>query len=305
MDTIHAQQTVNFCKAKLNLPTCSIGCDEADRVPKFHSSDFANVYSGFSCKDQSQPNLTCLIIDEHLTETAQKPKYGSSKEKHVSWATDNESEEECLHLISAIRKEKCFLQEPALQAVKFMVADHSNTLTELATIYLHLKLGRYPKTFEIMDYLDSEESLTEMDVMKSIRKFSEPLKSLLALFHGSASDSVSEQNKRDSLELTPSTQDCLLTTSISTTLTNEEELVSNLKSLTIEEQNYILKLEALKKEQTYLKNSLTCVKCRSRQIDTMLLPCGHVVLCSVCSENCYICPVCNKTALAEVKTYLS
>ncbi|CAG5117399.1 unnamed protein product [Candidula unifasciata] len=60
----------------------------------------------------------------------------------------------------------------------------------------------------------------------------------------------------------------------------------------------------LKREQERLRNTLTCVLCKSKPVEITLLPCGHFVLCAACSDECNICPVCNKEALAEVKTFL-
>ncbi|BFY97875.1 hypothetical protein BsWGS_00915 [Bradybaena similaris] len=70
------------------------------------------------------------------------------------------------------------------------------------------------------------------------------------------------------------------------------------------EQMRHLQIEALKKEQEYLKKTLTCVLCKNKPAEITLLPCGHFALCATCSDQCNICPVCKKVALAEVKTFL-
>lgn len=65
-----------------------------------------------------------------------------------------------------------------------------------------------------------------------------------------------------------------------------------------------LQIEALKKEQEYLTKTLMCVLCKNKPAEITLLPCGHFALCATCSDQCNICPVCFKVALAEVKTFL-
>lgn len=64
-------------------------------------------------------------------------------------------------------------------------------------------------------------------------------------------------------------------------------------------------VRVLQTEQTYLKADLTCVLCRKKPREVTFLPCGHFALCAACSESLNTCPVCNKQALAEVKTFLS
>uniref|UniRef100_A0A2C9KNJ4 RING-type domain-containing protein n=1 Tax=Biomphalaria glabrata TaxID=6526 RepID=A0A2C9KNJ4_BIOGL len=246
--------------------------------------------------------------------------------------------EECHQLIQAIRKESDFVQKPSLQAVKWMVDDSYNTdcttLTtniELIAILLHIKLQRFPTVKEIMDMIENNVELNEDNLIHSILKLCQSsgisaLKSILASFHNADSpqdhtspeDHTSPDSTQDhtslpavsvNLESDSCVQDSSTVNFAPVTVTSIQDDVNNSQekqqTISPEDHKNILKLHALKREQNYLKNSLTCLICKERQIDTMLLPCGHVVLCSVCSESCYSCPVCKKTALAEVKTYLS
>ncbi|KAK0049469.1 adenosine deaminase AGSA [Biomphalaria pfeifferi] len=215
------------------------------------------------------------------------------------------------------------------------------TNIELIAILLHIKLQRFPTVEEIMDMIENNVELNEDNLIHSILKLCQSsgisaLKSILASFHNADSpqdhtspDSTQDHTFPDSTQdhtFPDSTQDHTSLPAVSVNLESDscvqdsstvnfapEMLIQddvnisqeNQHTISPEDHKNILKLHALKREQNYLKNSLTCLICKDRPIDTMLLPCGHVVLCSVCSESCYSCPVCKKTALAEVKTYLS
>uniref|UniRef100_A0A0B6Y7P9 RING-type domain-containing protein n=2 Tax=Arion vulgaris TaxID=1028688 RepID=A0A0B6Y7P9_9EUPU len=76
------------------------------------------------------------------------------------------------------------------------------------------------------------------------------------------------------------------------------------KNMFPQEELQHVKIQVLQKEQEYLKIPMICVLCKEKPIEVTLLPCGHFVLCSSCSDSCTFCPVCKKKALAEVKTFL-
>ncbi|XP_005093481.1 uncharacterized protein LOC101856247 [Aplysia californica] len=60
----------------------------------------------------------------------------------------------------------------------------------------------------------------------------------------------------------------------------------------------------VRREHELLVKSTKCVSCKVRPKEVIFLPCGHYSLCSVCSDQLFICPICKKEALAEVRTFL-
>lgn len=66
-----------------------------------------------------------------------------------------------------------------------------------------------------------------------------------------------------------------------------------------------LKYRALKNENKYLKEKNTCRKCQMRPVSVTFLPCGHYSHCYDCGQTFSACPICKKTILADVKTYLA
>ncbi|KAL8575792.1 hypothetical protein ACOMHN_004978 [Nucella lapillus] len=60
----------------------------------------------------------------------------------------------------------------------------------------------------------------------------------------------------------------------------------------------------LRRENARLKALRVCRQCRVRPVNLTLLPCGHFCLCDQCGEAFSECPVCLKTVLADVKTYV-
>ncbi|XP_076440807.1 uncharacterized protein LOC143280108 [Babylonia areolata] len=65
------------------------------------------------------------------------------------------------------------------------------------------------------------------------------------------------------------------------------------------------RVEALRRENARLKALRTCRHCRIRPVNLTLLPCGHFCLCEECGAAFSKCPVCFKTVLADVKTFVA
>ncbi|KAK7113289.1 hypothetical protein V1264_012601 [Littorina saxatilis] len=65
------------------------------------------------------------------------------------------------------------------------------------------------------------------------------------------------------------------------------------------------KVAALRRENSKLKARTLCRHCRKRPANLTLLPCGHFCLCAECGSTFDQCPVCRKTVLADIKTFVS
>jgi len=49
--------------------------------------------------------------------------------------------------------------------------------------------------------------------------------------------------------------------------------------------------------------SMTCKKCHSQKIQTLFLPCRHLVTCEMCADAMDVCLICRATILGTVRTY--
>lgn len=65
------------------------------------------------------------------------------------------------------------------------------------------------------------------------------------------------------------------------------------------------RLRALKVENKRLRARNTCRHCRQRPVTLTLLPCGHFCFCHECGSTFRACPVCRKTILADVRTFVA
>ncbi|KAK7491288.1 hypothetical protein BaRGS_00017559 [Batillaria attramentaria] len=65
------------------------------------------------------------------------------------------------------------------------------------------------------------------------------------------------------------------------------------------------KVQVLRKEQSKLLARKLCRHCKKRPVGLTLLPCGHFCLCPECGAEFKKCPVCLKTILADVRTFVS
>lgn len=65
------------------------------------------------------------------------------------------------------------------------------------------------------------------------------------------------------------------------------------------------KMAALRKENSKLKARQNCRRCLTRPANLTLLPCGHFCLCVECGQTFDKCPLCLKTVLADVRTFVS
>ncbi|XP_064644613.1 baculoviral IAP repeat-containing protein 7-like [Lineus longissimus] len=60
-----------------------------------------------------------------------------------------------------------------------------------------------------------------------------------------------------------------------------------------------------KEENKSLKEKLYCKKCWKKEVNVVLLNCGHMVLCEDCAKLVHICPRCNNHILQRVKVFVA
>jgi hypothetical protein len=64
-------------------------------------------------------------------------------------------------------------------------------------------------------------------------------------------------------------------------------------------------LDKVQRKKEYYKQRLYCKVCLGAEIDTVILPCWHVVSCGFCSKHLEKCPSCRVNIRGRVKVYLS
>ena len=65
------------------------------------------------------------------------------------------------------------------------------------------------------------------------------------------------------------------------------------------------KLAVLRSENKRLKGRYLCKDCHDRPVSVTFLPCGHFSYCYECGQHFSACPICRKTILADIKTFMS
>lgn len=63
--------------------------------------------------------------------------------------------------------------------------------------------------------------------------------------------------------------------------------------------------QSLVVENTKLKDARTCKICMELEVNTVFLPCGHLIACNVCAPKVRNCPLCRTFIRGTVKTFLS
>ena len=87
--------------------------------------------------------------------------------------------------------------------------------------------------------------------------------------------------------------------------TNRAEGPASNDGRTRERRRQLERLRALRAENRRLKARQTCRQCRQRPVALTFLPCGHFCFCQQCGSTFDACPVCRKTVLADVRTFVS
>ena len=72
-----------------------------------------------------------------------------------------------------------------------------------------------------------------------------------------------------------------------------------------ERRRQLERLRALRAENRRLKARKVCRQCRQRPVALTFLPCGHFCFCQECGSSFHSCPLCRKTILADVRTFVS
>ena len=65
------------------------------------------------------------------------------------------------------------------------------------------------------------------------------------------------------------------------------------------------RLECAKSENEKLKKMLICKNCETRAVETLNLPCKHIVCCENCADILDLCPLCSKRILGTVRIYMA
>jgi len=58
-------------------------------------------------------------------------------------------------------------------------------------------------------------------------------------------------------------------------------------------------------ENRRLLDAKTCKVCMDKEVNTVFLPCGHLVSCDQCAPKLRNCPVCRTYIRGTVRTFLS
>jgi len=64
-------------------------------------------------------------------------------------------------------------------------------------------------------------------------------------------------------------------------------------------------LKRLKSENERLKSAVICRHCRLKQVETLNLPCCHIVCCESCSDILDFCVLCEQRILGTVRIYMA
>lgn len=65
------------------------------------------------------------------------------------------------------------------------------------------------------------------------------------------------------------------------------------------------RLHGIKRENEILKSMLICRNCKSCGVESMSLPCAHIVCCDNCADILDKCPLCSQRILGTVRIYMA
>jgi len=72
-----------------------------------------------------------------------------------------------------------------------------------------------------------------------------------------------------------------------------------------EEKSRDYRLSRLKAENEKFKTSVICRKCKTNNVEILILPCTHVVTCEKCADILDNCPLCDERILGTVRIYMA
>lgn len=64
-------------------------------------------------------------------------------------------------------------------------------------------------------------------------------------------------------------------------------------------------IEALQREIESLKDELFCKICMNAKVSSLLVPCRHLVCCTVCVDRIKCCPICRAVIVGTIDTFCS
>jgi len=67
---------------------------------------------------------------------------------------------------------------------------------------------------------------------------------------------------------------------------------------------YLTDKAKLVRENERLRSAMTCKKCKITSVETLFLPCRHLVSCEKCASSMENCVTCNEKILGTVRTYV-
>jgi len=85
-------------------------------------------------------------------------------------------------------------------------------------------------------------------------------------------------------------------------LTQSEQLAKEARAK--ERLKILGDLPALKKENEQIQSQLTCRNCKKTEVQTLFLPCRHLVSCEECGDAVDYCFLCSTKIMGTVRTYL-
>ena len=234
--------------------------------------------------------------------------------EHIGHSQEYESQKGLL--LSVAKFNNGFLEPTARRAIEFMLyIGQSSVIIDLVAAYIYIVVGHIPTGAEVFKTM-MEYDFQENAIVKLIDEYVKTAEGASALKSALKSSSMDEPEVRESNGVNgaqnsmPDSEDSGSVDSLERTIPNdarakneqspqEKPLIPENRMSHAEMAKTLVEIENAK-----LKNKLMCRMCKQRPISVTLLPCGHFVLCNICSEPCRVCPCCQRVVLAEKKTYL-
>ena len=69
--------------------------------------------------------------------------------------------------------------------------------------------------------------------------------------------------------------------------------------------HHVISIMRLKSENERLKSSVICRSCKVHQVETLNLPCCHIVFCESCADAATYCVLCEERILGTVRIYMA
>ena len=85
---------------------------------------------------------------------------------------------------------------------------------------------------------------------------------------------------------------------------NAEHVVKPCKTQYLE-SSPCYRIMRLKSENERLKSSIICRNCKVHQVETLYLPCCHIVCCESCADAAHFCVLCEERILGTVRIYMA